>query len=240
MLRYTLCGEGRDEIGVVEVREPHVAYLGVICAGHDLEEVMVFGDALDTVPRELKSPELKLTLHDGGRRDVGEGFAGILEVGHVVLSRFVEGHEGAQELRESAGHRDVVARGSRRDRGLLHVQAREAEDQGPVRQEYALEGLPQRTVQGDLVGQKVHVFDLVRQARAHAGAHGHGGLGKLDLQDQVQLGREHLAAVEHSDQMRRHEHVALLSGLHRQRSAAGIHRQALPLTALSPLVRLQK
>ena len=56
MLRYTLRGEGRDEIGVVEVREPHVADLGVICAGHDLEEVMVFGDALDTVSRELVEP----------------------------------------------------------------------------------------------------------------------------------------------------------------------------------------
>ena len=95
MLRHALRGEGRDEIGVVEVREPHVAELGVICAGHDLEEVMVFGDTFDRIPRELQRPELKLALHDGGRRDVGEGFAGILEVGHVVLSRFVEGHEGA-------------------------------------------------------------------------------------------------------------------------------------------------
>ena len=138
---------------------------------------------LNAVPGELEGPELQLAFHDGGRRNVGEGFARIFEVGDVVFSRLVEGHESAQELRESARHRDVVARGARRDQGLLHVQAREAEDQGPVREQNSLEGLPQRAVQGDLVGQKVHIFDLVRQAGAHAGAHGHRGLGKLDLQD---------------------------------------------------------
>ena len=240
MLRYALRGEGRDEIGVVEVREPHVADLGVICAGHDLEEVMVFGDTFDRIPRELHRPELQLAFHDGGRRDVGEGFAGIFKVGDVVFSRLVERHEGAQELRESPRNGDVVARGSRRDRGLLHVQAREAEDQGPVRQEYALEGLPKRAVQGDLVGQKVHVFDLIGEARAHAGTHGHGGLGKLDLQDQVELRRQHLAATEHADEVRRHEHVALLPGLHRQRPAAGIHRQPLPQAPLPPLLVFQQ
>ena len=95
---------------------------------------MVFGDALDAVSGELKRPELQLTLHDGGRRDVREGFSRILAVGDVVFSRFVESHEGAQELRKRPRNGDVVARGARRDRGLLHVEARKAENQGPGRQ----------------------------------------------------------------------------------------------------------
>ena len=93
---------------------------------------MVLGDALDAVPGELEGPELQLTLHDGGRRDVGEGFTGIFKVGDVVLSRLVEGHESTQELRERPRNGDVVIRGARRNRGLLDMQAREAEDQGPV------------------------------------------------------------------------------------------------------------
>ena len=36
VLRYTHCGERRDEIGVVEVREAHVADLRIVGPGHNL------------------------------------------------------------------------------------------------------------------------------------------------------------------------------------------------------------
>ena len=162
MLGYTFRGEGRHESCVVVVRQAHISDLAVKSAAENGEEVVIFGDTFDRIPRELHCPELQLAFHDGGRRDIREGFAGIFEVGHVVFSRLVERHKSPEHLRESPRNGDVVARGARRDRGLLHVEAGEAEDQGPVRQEYALEGLPQRAVQGDLVGQKVHIFDLVQ------------------------------------------------------------------------------
>ena len=86
----------------------------------------------------------------------------------------------------------------------------------------------------DLVGQQVHILYLVRQARAHAGAHGHLGVGEFDLQDQIELRREHLAGVEHADEVRIHQHVPLLPRLHRQGPAPGVHRQALPVEFLPP------
>ena len=125
----------------------------------------------------------------------------------MVLSGLVERHEGAQEFGERSGHGDVVVRGTRRDRGLLHVEARKAENQRSVGQKYALEALPEGTIKGHLIGQKVHVFDLIIEAGPHP------GLGKLDFEHQVEL-RQHLAAVEHTDQVGSHEHVALLPGLH--------------------------
>ena len=120
------------------------------------------------------------------------------------------------------------------------MEAREAEDQTAVREQDALEGLPQGAVQGDLVGQKPHVFDLVGQTRAHAGAHGVLGVGKLDFDDQVELRREHLARREHAEKVGVHQHVALLPGLHRLRPAAGVHGQALPVEFLPPRFRLQQ
>ena len=118
--------------------------------------MMIFCDGFDRVARELETSELQLALHDGGRRDVWEGLSGVLEVGDVVLSGLVERHEGAQEFGERSGHGDVVVRGTRRDRGLLHVEARKAENQRSVGQKYALEALPEGTIKGHLIGQKVH------------------------------------------------------------------------------------
>ena len=139
MLGYTFRGEGRHESCVVVVRQAHISDLAVKSATEDGEEVVIFGDTFDRIPRELHCPELQLAFHDGGRRDVGEGFAGIFEVGHVVFSRLVERHESPEHLRESPRNGDVVARGARRDRGLLHVEAREAEDQTAVGEQDALE-----------------------------------------------------------------------------------------------------
>ena len=144
----------------------------------------------------------------------GKASPGYSKLETWFLSGLVERHEGAQEFGERSGHGDVVVRGARRDRGLLDVEARKAENQRSVGQKYALEALPEGTIKGHLIGQKVDVFDLIIEAGAHPGAHGHLGLGKLDFEHQVELRRQHLAAVEHTDQVGSHEHVALLPGLH--------------------------
>ena len=170
----------------------------------------------------------------------GKASPGYSKLGDVVLSRLVERHEGAQEFGERSGHGDVVVRGTRRDRGLLRVEAREAEKHGPRREQNSVKRLPQTTIKADLVGQKVHVFDLIIEAGAHPGAHGHLGLGKLDFEHQVELRRQHLLAVEHADQVGSHEHVALLPGLHGQGPAAGVHGEPLPLAPLPPLVVFQQ
>ena len=115
------------------------------------------------------------------------------------------------------------------------MEAREAENQRPVREQDALEGLPKSAVQGHLVGQEAHVLDLVGQARPHAGTHGVLGVGKLDFDDQVELRRQHLARREHAEKVGVHQHIALLPGLHRLR-----HGQALPVELLPPRLRFQQ
>ena len=134
VLGHTLRGESSNEIRVVEVRHPHVAHLGVVRAGHDGEEVVVFGDALDAIARELEGSQLQLALQDSGRSDVRPGLSGVFQVGNVVRARLVEVHKGAQKLREGSRDGDIVARRARRDRGLLHVEARKAENQRSVGQ----------------------------------------------------------------------------------------------------------
>ena len=58
----------------------------------------------------------------------------------------------------------------------------------------------------------MHIFDQIRQAGAHSGAHGLLGLGELNLKHEIQLWWEHFAAVEHADEARVHQHVPLLPG----------------------------
>ena len=93
VLRNMLRGEGRDELRVIVVEQAHVPDFRVVGSGHDLQEVVVFRDALDAVSGELEHAQLQLAFHDRGRRDVGEGFARVLEIGDVVLSGFVESHD---------------------------------------------------------------------------------------------------------------------------------------------------
>ena len=89
---------------IVIVRQAHVAQLAVIGARHDGQVMMIFRYALDAVARELERAELQLAFHDGGRRDVGEGFTRVLHVRDEVFSRLVERHESPEHLREGPGH----------------------------------------------------------------------------------------------------------------------------------------
>ena len=81
--------------------------------------------------------------------------------------------------------------------------------QAPAAEQDLLVGLIEGAVQGHLARQHAHVFDRVVRGAA-AGAQGVRGLGELQLQDQVQLGRQELPGLKHADERGRHEHVLVV------------------------------
>ena len=125
--------------------------------------------------------------------------AALLQVGVVDVP---EGHEGAQELGEGPGHGDVVGGRAGGDAGDLRVHGRVGEHQAPSAEKDLLVGL----VEGHLACQHADVFDRVVRGAA-AGAQGVRGLGELQLQDQVELGRQELPGLKHADERGCHQHV---------------------------------
>ena len=87
------------------------------------------------------------------------------------------------------------------------------------------------------LARTTHVLDGVIR-RALAGAQGVGGFCKLQLEHQVQLGRQELAGLEHPDERGRHQHV--LEALRRdgRRRAGDLPEARGPLVPI-PFGRLQ-
>ena len=208
VLGYTLHGEGAQKLVVVPlvVGDPHVFDGGVVRPGEDLHEVKVLRVAGHGCPRVLQRAQLHLGLEGVGRELVP--VAGVLEVGALAeqAGGVPEGDEGAEQLREGSCHRDVVGGAAGGDAGDLRVHRGISEDEAAARQEDLLVAFVQCRVQGDLAGEDAHVLDGVIR-RALAGAQGVGGLCELQLEHQVQLGRQELARLEHPDERGRHQHV---------------------------------
>ena len=147
----------------------------------------------------LETSQLHLGLQ-GARRELAP-IARVLEVAALPegVVDVPEGHEGAQELGEGPRHGDVVGGRAGGDAGDLRVHGRIGEHQAPAAEKDLLVGLVEGRVQGHLARQHADVFDRVVRGAA-AGAQGVRGLGELQLQDQVQLGRQELPGLKHADE----------------------------------------
>ena len=89
------------------------------------------------------------------------------------------------------------------------MHGRVGEHEAPAAEKDLLIGLVERTIKGDLTGQNSYIFDAVIRGAA-AGAQGVRGLGELQLEDQVQLGRQELPGLKHADECGRHEDVLVV------------------------------
>ena len=222
VLGHTFHRKSGDELAVVPevVGDPHVFDRRIVRSGQDFEKVKMFGDAGHRVSGVLKRSQLHLGLQ-GARRELAS-VAGVLEVAalpEVGVIDVPEGHEGPQELGEGPGHGDVVGGRAGGDAGDLRVHGGVGEDQAPAAEQDLLIGLVERTIKGHLARQHADVFDRVVRGAA-AGAQGVCRLGKFQLQDQVQLGRQELPGLKHADERGRHEDVlVVLRALARARRA---------------------
>ena len=199
VLGHTFHRKSGNELAVVPevVGDPHVFDRRIVRSGQDFEKVKMFGVADHRCPGVLKRSQLHLGLQ-GARRELAS-IAGVLEVAalpEVGVVDVPEGHENAQELREGPRHGDVVGGRAGGDAGDLRVHRGVGEDQAPAAEQDLLVGLVERRVQGDLARQHADVFDRVIRGTA-AGAQGVCRLGELQLQDQVQLGRQELPGLKH-------------------------------------------
>ena len=170
----------------------------------------MLGVAGHRCPGVLECTQLHLGLQ-GARRELAP-IARVLEVAalpQVGVADVPEGHEGAQELGEGPRHGDVVGGRAGGDAGDLRVHGRVGEHEAPSAEKDLLVGLVEGRVQGHLARQHADVFDRVVRGAA-AGAQGVRGLGELQLQDQVQLGRQELPGLKHADERGRHEHVLVV------------------------------
>ena len=114
------------------------------------------------------------------------------------------------------------------------MHGRVGEDQAPAAEQDLLVGLVEGRVQGHLARQHADVFDRVVRGAA-AGAQGVRGLGELELQDQVQLGRQELPGLKHADERGRHEHVLVVLRGHGRRHQPGELPEAGDALVLIPL-----
>ena len=99
--------------------------------------------------------------------------------------------------------------------------------------------LPEGRVEGHLGGVELHVLDGVVLARADV-AGPVRGVGEGDLEHQVELGGQHLAAVEDPDEVRAHEHGAGARGRDGFGVAPAVRQEALDVPVQPPLLRLQE
>ena len=150
-----------------------------------------------------------------------------------------ERHEGAHELGVGSGHGHVVAGDARGHVGDLGVHRGVAEDQAAARQEHLVEALLQGAVQRDLRGQDAHVLDAEVGGAARR-AQRVGGLGELQLEHQVELRGQHLAALEEPYEGRRHQHFAVLPGRDLHGMASWVLPEALEAPLVVPLLWLQQ
>ena len=237
VLRHTFHRKSGDELRVVPevVGDAHVFDRRIVRSGQDFEEVKVFGVAGHRVSGVLERSQLHLRLQRA-RRELAP-VARVLEVAalpEVGVVDVPEGHEGAQELGEGPRHGDVVGGRAGGDAGDLRVHGRVGEDQAPAAEQDLLVGLVEGAVQGHLARQHADVFDRVVRGAA-AGAQGVRGLGELQLQHQVQLGRQELPGLKHADERGRHEHVLVALRGHGRRHEPGELPEAGDALVLVPL-----
>ena len=109
-----------------------------------------------------------------------------------------EGHEGAQQLRVGACHRNVEFCGSCRHAGHLHVDGRIGEDKAAPAQEHSV---ATRALSRVTCEARTLTFWMLESTELLASA----GSAKLDLPNKVELRREHLAAAQEPDEGGRHE-----------------------------------
>ena len=130
MLRDAFHREGGDELSVLVLQavQAHVLDLGVVGAGHDLQEVVVFRKAGHGVPGVLQRPQLHLRLQLPV--DCGVLQAHDLAQGVVVVP---ESDESTHELGVGPRHRHVVLRAAGGDGGDLRVHSRVREDEAADR-----------------------------------------------------------------------------------------------------------
>ena len=212
VLGHTFHRKSGDELAVVPevVGDAHVFDRRIVRSGQDFEEVKVFGVAGHRVSGVLERSQLHLGLQ-GARRELAP-IARVLEVAalpEVGVVDVPEGHEGAQELGEGPRHGDVVGGRAGGDAGDLRVHGRVGEDQAPAAEQDLLVGLVEGRAQGHLARQHADVLDAEVRGAA-AGAQGVRGIGELQLQDQVQLGRQELPSLKHANERGRHEHVLVV------------------------------
>ena len=119
--------------------------------------------------------------------------------------------------------------------GDLRMHGRVGEDQAPAAEKDLLVGLVEGRVQGHLTRQHADVLDAVVRGAA-AGAQGVRGLGELQLQDQVQLGRQELPGLKHADD----EHVLVVRRGDGRRHEPGQLPEAGDASILTPLRGFQQ
>ena len=112
------------------------------------------------------------------------------------------------------------------------------EDQAPAAEQDLLIGLVERTIKGHLARQHADVFDRVVRGAA-AGAQGVCRLGKFELQDQVQLGRQELPGLKHADERGRREDVLVVLRGHGRRHQPGELPEAGDALVLIPFLWFQ-
>ena len=118
-----------------------------------------------------------------------------------------EGHESAQQLRVGAGNRHVEFRGSCGHARHLSVNGRVGEHEAAAAQKHSVEALDESAVQGDLRGKDANVLDAEVNGAVLTPTDGFSRICKLNLENEVQLGRQHLAAAQEPDEGGRHEHL---------------------------------
>ena len=133
--------------------------------------------------------------------------AGVLQVRDALLRGVCpEGHEGAQQLRIGASNRNVELSRPRRHAGHLRVNRGIREHEAASAQEHSVEAFDQSAVEGDLRGKNTNVLDAEVNGAVLASAHRVSRICELNLQRQVQLRRQHLAAPQQPHEGRGHEH----------------------------------
>ena len=167
----------------------------------------------------------------------------MLEVGALAEQAVVgvpEGDEGAEQLCERPSHRDVVVRCCRRGcwRPACASWGRRRRGCGPTGGSSGRTFVEGR-VQGDLAREDPHVFDGCSPSSPPPGRRASAGLCKLQLEHQVQLGRQELAGLEHPDERGRHQHVLEALRGHGCRHAPGDLPEARDPLVPTPFLRLE-
>ena len=152
-----------------------------------------------------------------------------------------EGDEGAQHLRVGARNRDVELGGPCRHARHLRVHRRVGEDKAPPAQEHSVEAFYQSAVEGDLGGKNANVLDAEINRAVLTSAHRVSRICKLDLENEVQLRRQHLAAPQKPHKGRGHEHfLEMRLGQGLGKAADVVDLEALVGLVDPPLPRLQQ
>ena len=166
----------------------------------------------------------------------------MLEVRHA-FRRGVgpESYEGAQQLRVGASDRHVELCGSGRHARHLSVDRRIGEDQASSAEQHAVEALDERAVQGDLRGQNADVLNAEIHGAVLTSADDVGWVRELDLENKIELGRQHLATAQKAHQGGCHEHfLEMRLGQSVGKAADLVDFEALVGLFDPPLARLQQ